>query len=166
NGSSPSSGRDLPPDPRPVPPAGAPASACRHLRLARRGGTGPKDAMGGFSILHRGEEEQALLARGVRRLAGVDEAGRGPLAGPVVAAAVVFHAAVPDGIDDSKKLTARQRALLHDEIVAGADVGIAILSPATIDRLNILRASLEAMRRAVLALTAPPDHILVDGRDC
>ncbi|MGE0230312.1 MAG: ribonuclease HII [Flavobacteriaceae bacterium] len=122
--------------------------------------------MGGFSILHRGDEELALLARGLRRIAGVDEAGRGPLAGPVVAAAVVFGSAIPEGIDDSKKLTAQKRERLYDEITAGADVGIAIVSPATIDRINILRASLEAMRMAVEALAAPPDHILVDGRDC
>ncbi|MCB1476732.1 MAG: ribonuclease HII [Rhodobiaceae bacterium] len=122
--------------------------------------------MGGFSEMHRGTEEQALLARGVRRIAGVDEAGRGPLAGPVVAAAVVFGDRAPAGINDSKKLTARRREKLHDEILFGADVGIAIVSPATIDRLNILRASLEAMRMAVAALAAPPEHILVDGRDC
>jgi ribonuclease HII len=97
-------------------------------------------------------------------IAGVDEAGRGPLAGPVVVAAVVFERGrYPDGLDDSKKLTALERARLHDLILARATVSIAIASRARIDKMNILRASLWAMSRAVAGLACRPDHVLVDG---
>ncbi len=98
-------------------------------------------------------------------MAGVDEAGRGPLAGPVVAAAVVLP---PDlslpGVNDSKKLTPHQREKAYVDIVGGAlSVGIGIIDHDEIDRINILKASLKAMDRAVAQLTCPVDYILVDG---
>lgn len=102
---------------------------------------------------------------GERWLAGVDEAGRGCLAGPVVAAAVVL---APDtqitGLDDSKKLTPAVRDDLFDAVTAEAvAVGVGQCSPEEIDELNILWASLEAMRRAVLSLALEPDLLLIDG---
>ena len=99
-------------------------------------------------------------------VAGVDEAGRGPLAGPVVAAAVILPsdpALVPEGIDDSKVLTALQREELYPLIFAVAQVGVGVASVKEIDRWNILRASLLAMRRAVLALPTLPALALIDG---
>ena len=99
-------------------------------------------------------------------MAGVDEAGRGPLAGPVVAAAVILcpHN-MPSGIDDSKKLSPEQRARIFDEIhQAALSVGIGISSPGIIDRINILEATLLAMKQAVESLTVEPDCIIVDGR--
>ena len=99
------------------------------------------------------------------RVAGVDEVGRGPLAGPVTAAAVVLDLAhVPEGLDDSKKLSAKRRDALWGEILARADVSVAHASVGEIDRFNILRASHLAMVRAVAGLATPPDHVLVDGR--
>jgi len=98
-------------------------------------------------------------------VAGVDEAGRGCLAGPVVAAAVILSAAadVP-GLDDSKRLTAAAREGLAPRIRESAlAVATGLCSPAEIDRMNILNASLEAMRRAVGALSAPASFLLVDG---
>src|SRR6201982_3180907 len=94
--------------------------------------------------------ERALIKRGVWPVAGCDEAGRGPLAGPVVAAAVVLDPKrIPKGIDDSKRLTAEQREGLVEEICAHASSAGAFSSPARIDRDNILRASLWALARAV-----------------
>jgi len=111
--------------------------------------------------------EARLIARGAMLVAGVDEAGRGPLAGPVVAAAVVLDPdRIPDGLDDSKRLTAVQREALFALILASArGVGVASLSAPSIDAADILRASLEAMRRAIAALPLRPDHVLADGRD-
>ena len=110
--------------------------------------------------------ERALIKRGVWPVAGCDEAGRGPLAGPVVAAAVVLDPKrIPKGIDDSKRLTAEQREDLFDKICATSSVAVAFASPARIDRDNILRASLWALSRAVRALPEPPKHVFVDGRD-
>ncbi|MEO0402762.1 MAG: ribonuclease HII [Pseudomonadota bacterium] len=98
------------------------------------------------------------------RVAGVDEVGRGPLAGPVTAAAVVLDVArIPAGLDDSKKLTARKRAVFWAEIMACADVSVAHACVAEIDEINILRASHLAMERAVAGLRIPPDHLLIDG---
>ena len=103
------------------------------------------------------------------RVAGIDEAGRGPLAGPVVAAAVVFTAGIPRRLraqlDDSKKLTAEQRvtALAALRACRGVEIGIGAASVTEIERLNILHASLLAMARAVLRLGTPPDLALVDG---
>lgn len=98
-------------------------------------------------------------------LAGVDEAGRGCLAGPVVAAAVILPTdCVLDGLDDSKKLAPAQRDVLFQLIPrAAVAVGVGICSPAEVDRLNVLHAAMEAMRRAVVALDVTPDHILIDG---
>jgi len=98
------------------------------------------------------------------RTAGCDEVGRGPLAGDVVAAAVILGPSIPEGLNDSKKLTERKRERLFDEIRASAvawSVGRA--SVEEIDRLNILNASLLAMKRAVQSLSPLPDHVLVDG---
>ena len=110
--------------------------------------------------------ERALIKRGVWPVAGCDEAGRGPLAGPVVAAAVVLDPKrIPKGIDDSKRLTAERREELFEEICATASFAVAFASPARIDRDNILRASLWALARAVHALPEMPKHVFVDGRD-
>lgn len=97
-------------------------------------------------------------------VAGVDEAGRGPLAGPVVAAAVILPVrGIPRGIDDSKKLSAIERARLHDLIVARACVGVGIVEADEIDTLNIYWATMKAMTLAVAKLDCPPGHVLVDG---
>jgi ribonuclease HII len=110
--------------------------------------------------------ERRDMASGYRRIAGVDEAGRGPLAGPVVAAAVVLNPdQIPDGLNDSKELSAERRESLFGEILVSADVAIASLSADAIDRSDIRKASLEAMRRAVLLLPGPADFALIDGRD-
>lgn len=104
------------------------------------------------------------MAQGYSAIAGVDEVGRGPLAGPVVAAAVVLDPdSIPDGLNDSKKLTAKRRDALFDIIMASADVCIAEATVAEIDEHNILRASHIAMVRAVAGLSAPADYILIDG---
>ncbi len=108
--------------------------------------------------------EQAALARGATRVAGVDEVGRGPLAGPVTAAAVVLDPDnIPPGMNDSKVLSAKKREALYDVILAVADVSIAHASVEEIDELNILRASHLAMERAVAGLKTAPDHLLIDG---
>jgi ribonuclease HII len=95
--------------------------------------------------------------------AGVDEAGRGPLAGPVVAAAVILGDLAIPGLDDSKKLSAKRRAMLEAEILASCQVGIGTASVEEIDRINILQATMLAMTRAVEALGVEPGNILVDG---
>ena len=108
--------------------------------------------------------EEAALARGYRLIAGVDEVGRGPLAGPVTAAAVILDPVrVPEGLADSKQLTEKRRNALYDEIFAVATVSIAHASVEEIDRINILRASHLAMERAVARLAHAPDHLLIDG---
>ncbi len=108
--------------------------------------------------------ETELIAQGYARVAGVDEVGRGPLAGPVTAAAVILDPdSIPLGLNDSKKLTSRARAALAVEIEERAQVGIAHATVAEIDSLNILRASHLAMERAVRALAEPPDYLLIDG---
>jgi ribonuclease HII len=110
--------------------------------------------------------ERDLWRAGLTRVAGVDEVGVGPLAGPVVAAAVV----VPNGIrlrgvDDSKRVPAALREELAVQLRACAlGVGVGVVDVADIDRLNIYRAALEAMRRAVMALPVAPDHVVVDAR--
>ena len=110
--------------------------------------------------------ERALIKRGIWPVAGCDEAGRGPLAGPVVAAAVVLDPKrIPKGIDDSKRLSAERREELFEEICTTASFAVAFASPARIDRDNILRASLWALARAVHALPEMPRHVFVDGRD-
>jgi ribonuclease HII len=110
--------------------------------------------------------ERAAIKRGVWPVAGCDEAGRGPLAGPVVAAAVVLDPKrVPRGLDDSKKLDPETREKLHAKICASAEVAVAIAPPWRIDRDNILRASLWALARAVAGLPVKPQLVFVDGRD-
>ncbi|WNO53588.1 ribonuclease HII [Stakelama saccharophila] len=95
---------------------------------------------------------------------GVDEAGRGPLAGPVVAAAVILpERGRPRGLDDSKKLTAPARERLHDRLMACAIVGVGIVEADEIDRINIHWATMKAMALAVEALGCAPGHVLVDG---
>ena len=110
--------------------------------------------------------EDELLASGLRAVAGVDEVGRGALAGPVVAAAVILDLAdVPEGINDSKKLTRRQRERLAVEIERRAVAfSIARIEHFEIDQINIHRASLLAMERAIKGLRPPPDYVLIDGR--
>jgi ribonuclease HII len=111
------------------------------------------------------QHERRLWAGGARLIAGVDEAGRGPLAGPVAAAAVVFatETLIP-GLNDSKLLKAKQRGLICDQIFrCAAAVSVGIATVEEIDCLNILRASLLAMKRAIEGLEVKPDHLLVDG---
>lgn len=108
--------------------------------------------------------ERAAIRRGAKIVCGVDEAGRGPLAGPVVVSAVILnHRRVPDGLNDSKVLTAAEREALYEKIMASATVSITVMPPSVIARMNILQASLWGMRQAVLGLTLKADHVLVDG---
>ena len=110
--------------------------------------------------------ESALRARGLRWIAGVDEAGRGPLAGPVSAAAVILPPGFScPGLDDSKKTSAARRETLYQLLTENPDViwAVAMAGCEEIDRLNILRATHLAMRRAVEALNPSPDHCLIDG---
>jgi ribonuclease HII len=110
--------------------------------------------------------ERALWDSGIERIAGVDEAGVGPLAGPVVAAAVIFGqgSGLP-GVDDSKKLTPERRVALALAIRENAlAFAVAIVEPAEIDRINVYHASLAAMQRAVDGLPVRPQHVLVDAR--
>jgi ribonuclease HII len=110
--------------------------------------------------------ERAAINRGVWPVAGCDEAGRGPLAGPVVAAAVILNPKrIPRGLNDSKKLDRDEREKLYAKIVASAEVAVAFAPPSRIDRDNILRASLWALARAVAALPVRPQLVFVDGRD-
>ncbi|MGH7446282.1 MAG: ribonuclease HII [Longimicrobiales bacterium] len=116
--------------------------------------------------LHRLLElEQTYWDRGLTLIAGVDEVGRGPLAGPVLAAAVVLPPGIAiRGVDDSKKLTADRRAELYEEIRAKAvAIGVAGASTREVDRINILRASHLAMKRALERLHCTPEHVFVDG---
>ena len=109
--------------------------------------------------------QQAELHDRAGLVAGIDEAGRGPLAGPVAAAAVILHPDKPiDGLRDSKKLSASKRSQLADEIRARSMAwAVAWADPAEIDALNILEATLLAMRRAILGLRVIPTHVQVDG---
>ena len=109
--------------------------------------------------------DTTLYEEGYRLIAGVDEAGRGPLAGPVVAAAVILHRDISiPGIDDSKKLTEPRREFLYEEIQQkAAGYGVGIVDREIIDHINILRASLEAMRLAIHKLPIQPDYLLIDG---
>lgn len=126
----------------------------------------PSDSKAGTSKVARPDDsrERALREQGYQVIAGVDEAGRGPLAGPVVAAAVVL----PVGeqgllVRDSKQLSVAERETLCEEIITRCSHGIGIVEPADIDRLNILRATHRAMAEALAALSPPVDHALVDG---
>jgi ribonuclease HII len=110
--------------------------------------------------------ERALWNEGIARVAGVDEVGVGPLAGPVMAAAVVFEPGTEiPGVNDSKKLSAGRREELAERIrQLAAAWSVVRVEPDEIDRINVLQASLTAMRRAVLTLDPLPEHVLVDGR--
>jgi len=111
--------------------------------------------------------ETIAYTAGALAVAGVDEVGRGPLAGPVVAAAVILDADnIPNGLRDSKKLTAKRREALFAEITAHSGFCIASCSVEEIDRINILQASLLAMKRALAGLPVQPDHALIDGNRC
>lgn len=110
--------------------------------------------------------ESALRTRGLSVIAGVDEAGRGPLAGPVSAAAVILPAGWKcEGLDDSKKLSARKREQLYDHITGDSSVrwALSLAEPDEIDQINILRATHAAMARAVEGLSTHVDHCLIDG---
>ena len=111
--------------------------------------------------------EQRAIAQGFGPVAGIDEAGRGPLAGPVVAAAVILDPdAIPDGLADSKELDETARERLYAAVMASARaVAVASASPGRIDRTDIRKATLHAMAAAVRMLALPPRHVLVDGRD-
>lgn len=112
------------------------------------------------------EFEAVARAEGHRRIAGVDEAGRGPIAGPVVAAAVVLPGgALPDGLDDSKKLGERRREALYEILTStvGVSWAVGVVGVGDIDRLNILQATRRAMEQALAALDPAPDLALVDG---
>ncbi len=105
------------------------------------------------------------MRSGFRSIAGVDESGRGPLAGPVVASAVILPTdRVIEGIDDSKKLSAKRRKEVFSHIMAKSIVGIGACSETVIDEINVLRATLKAMEKAILNLPVAPDCILVDGQ--
>ncbi|HTP12129.1 MAG TPA: ribonuclease HII, partial [Bacteroidota bacterium] len=108
--------------------------------------------------------EMSLWGKGFRTIAGIDEAGRGPLAGPVVAAAVIFPEGthIP-GVEDSKKLSEKRRAELFPLIKAQAlSVGVGVVSHEIIDRINILQATILAMHKAVDELNIKPDYLIVD----
>ncbi|WP_330582863.1 ribonuclease HII [Peptoclostridium sp.] len=109
--------------------------------------------------------EKELIGKGYALVAGIDEAGRGPLAGPVVAAAVILpEDAFIEGINDSKKLSPQKRDLLFDEIKAKAiSWGVGIVDSDEIDRINILNATIRAMRQAIVALDKKPDYLLIDA---
>ena len=108
--------------------------------------------------------ERAALKQGARVVAGIDEAGRGPLAGPVVAAAVILdQRRLPRGINDSKAMTAEEREIVYTAIVGSARVGVGICDVDCIDRINILRAALQAMAIALQEIGEVPCLALVDG---
>ena len=108
--------------------------------------------------------EKRAVRNGATLVAGVDEAGRGPLAGPVVVAAVILsRRRIPVGLIDSKVLSAERREALYEDVMASSIVSVVAAPTAIIAELNILHASLWAMRRAVLSLSIAPDHVLVDG---
>lgn len=109
--------------------------------------------------------ELQAKSRGFKWIAGIDEAGRGPLAGPVVAAAVILHPDQPiEGVNDSKKLSEKRREQLFELIIKqAAAIGIGQADAEIIDRINILQATRQAMLEAVRTLPVPPDYLLIDG---
>ena len=137
--------------------------------FARMKQTRPSDSPSLFDLAPLAPDfthEEAAIQSGLFPVAGTDEAGRGPLAGPVVAAAVILDPQhIPSGLNDSKKLSKKRREAIYDEILKTAEVSIATSSPRLIDEMNILQASLDAMRRAVAGLTSAPKLVLIDGRD-
>ena len=109
--------------------------------------------------------EQEVHKEGYAAVAGVDEAGRGPLAGPVVAAAVILNNDIPGGVNDSKALSANQRETIFQALNQGdAVIGTGVVDQFEIDRINILQATVRAMQQAVSALKSSPDYLLVDGK--
>ena len=134
------------------------AARPRHVRTAGRAGS----PAGACDLLFF---ERSACEAGALRIAGLDEAGRGPLAGPVVAAAVVMpEGLLVPGVTDSKQLTEVRREQLYDEIIAAATAyGIGTVDERTIDEVNIREASIIAMERALAAITPPPDQLLIDG---
>ncbi|HOF38902.1 MAG TPA: ribonuclease HII [Candidatus Hydrogenedentes bacterium] len=144
-------------------PAKDPADAARS-GISRRQTARP-EATQWREELQAGLLERQAAEQGFERVAGVDEAGRGPLAGPLVAAAVVLGHPLPE-LNDSKQLTPATRARLFAMLQNGPHaIGIAIIPPEEIDRLGIQPANYAAMRRAVNQITPPPDYLLVDGFD-
>ena len=110
------------------------------------------------------QHDEGFLSRGFKSLAGVDEVGRGPLAGPVVASAVIVRDFLfSSRINDSKKMTSAARETAYEEILTKCTVGIAVIEAEEIDTINIFQASLKAMRDAVIKLGVLPDALLVDG---
>lgn len=110
-------------------------------------------------------QEKRLSKSGYVLIAGVDEAGRGPLAGPVVASAVILKRFdFGCEINDSKKLSAKKREIAYKEILANAIVGVGIIGEKIIDQINIYQATLRAMEMAISNLVTPPDYIIVDGK--
>jgi ribonuclease HII len=110
--------------------------------------------------------ERSLYKQRIQRIAGIDEAGRGPLAGPVVAAAVILPTNFRlRGLNDSKQLPSLAREIYYEELVSNPAIefGIGLASVAEIDHINILRATHLAMQRAVACLMTPPEHLLIDG---
>jgi ribonuclease HII len=152
--------------------AGYPLKSLEHL--SKRGlkndrgqrGIGEVEKMDERDRLYRMTEyERALWDQGFQLVAGMDEAGRGPLAGPVVAACVLFPPGVTlEGINDSKKISPKKRNELYDRIMSKAlAVGIGIIGAEEIDRLNILKATRNAMEMAVQEMDVQPDYLLVDA---
>ncbi len=108
--------------------------------------------------------EQDLVKDGVNVIAGVDEAGCGPLAGPVVAACIVLSGSTSvEGINDSKKLTPKKRNDIYERLKPGCSLGLGIIWPKEIDKINIYQARIKAMQQAILNLDPLPEHVLVDG---
>jgi ribonuclease HII len=134
--------------------------------MSRRSDRAPRLPLGEEPLRPTFARERAAMKRGASPVAGCDEAGRGPLAGPVVAAAVILDPKrIPRGLNDSKKLTPERREVLYQRICASAEVAIAVGSRARIDRDNIRQASLWALARAVAALPIRPRLVFVDGCD-
>jgi ribonuclease HII len=148
----------------------------RPLQAGRRIGRRPKQKAGaaakaaivaGPSRPHLEHETRLLCTGRISRVAGIDEAGRGPLAGPVVAAAVVLPVGFTHALlNDSKVLLPAVRAAIFAELTTNPEIAwaYAVVDSVEIDRLNILRATHEAMRRAFAALPCRPEHVLIDGR--
>ncbi len=110
--------------------------------------------------------EADLIARGIMPIAGVDEAGRGPLAGPVVVAACILDPElIPEGLNDSKKLTLKNREVLYEQILATSHASIVSVSAGVIDAINIRAATLRGMVEALQGLAVQPGYALIDGRD-
>jgi ribonuclease HII len=124
---------------------------------------GASDSQAGPNLTH----EQSLMRQHGGPIAGIDEAGRGPWAGPVVAAAVILDIShVPEGLNDSKKLSEARREALYAQIIGAAHVGVGIADVARIDQDNILQATLWAMGQACKALPQTPAAALIDGNRC